>query len=49
MECGDLVLWVWQGTGYWTVTQVSVFTGGEGVNVWSVGTLCCGSGSHRGL
>ena len=53
VECGDLVLWVWQswavrqqGTGQWTVTlvSVSVFTGGEGVNVWSVGTWCCGSG-----
>ena len=46
VECGDLVLWVWQGTGQWTVTLVSVFTGGEGVNVWCVGTWCCGSGSH---
>ena len=44
--CGDLVLWVWQGNGQWTVTLVSVFTGGEGVNVWCVGTWCCGSGSH---
>lgn len=31
------------------ITIISIVTGGEGVNVCSVGPWCCGFGGHHGL